>query len=98
MTFIASSDHDLPAVERLGVTARGAGLDAAQTQQAPERPFVEPPLVTLRAETVREQLDLAVDGGGVERNVDVRLAEVAVELHDLVFEDQVVSEGVVGEL
>ena len=45
-----------------------------------------------------QQLDLALEHRGAERHVEVRLAEVAVPLGDLVLEDQVVAERVPGQL
>src|SRR6266508_2948291 len=74
MTFIAGSDHQLAAVERLGVSARGAGLDSAQAHETAERLLVEPALVSLRAEAVGEEPHFVVHGGGVEGDVDIRVA------------------------
>jgi len=49
----------------------------------------------LGAEAILKQPHVAIDRTDVERQVDVRVAEVAIRLHDLGFEDEVVAEGVV---
>ena len=92
------SDGELAPVEALGQAARRSRLHPAQPQQREEEVFREPLLRPLRAEALEQCLDLAPRDRLLEVDEDVGRAEVAVVLGDLVLEDQVVAEGVPGQL
>src|SRR6266850_7473592 len=89
---------DLLSVERLREAGGCGRLHAAQPHQREEGVFAEPVLVALRGEALHDGARLLLRGRRVERDEKVRRAEVGVVLRDLVFEDQVVAEGVPGEL
>src|SRR5438105_9494446 len=93
-----SSQHELAAVERLRESGGRCRLDPAQAQHRAEGVLAEPALVALGPEDRHEMGDLLPASLLVERHVRVRPAEVAVELGDLVLEDQVVAKAVVGEV
>ena len=79
-------------------TGPAAGLDPAQPQQGPERVVAEPGPPGLAGEALAQQLDLALAALGLQRHEQVGLAEVALVLGDLVFQDQLAAEGVPGQL
>ena len=74
------------------------GLHPAQAHQPEERLAVEPVLAGLGREVLLEQRQLPLHDLRRERHEHVRPPEVAVELRDLVLEDQVVAEGVPRQL
>src|SRR5262249_11591427 len=90
------TDPQLARVEGLGEGL--AALDAAQAHQPAQRLGVEPGLARLRRVGGEQRLHLALGELGVETDVGVGLAEVALVLRDLVLEDQVVAPGVPGQL
>ena len=96
----SSSDRqaELAAVERLGQAARRVRLDPPEAQQRAERSLVEPLAAVLGPVALLEDPDLLGDDGFGSVDEDVRRTEVAVELRDLVLEDQVVAERVPGQL
>src|SRR5215831_4310316 len=55
-------------------------------------------LVRLARKMPLEQLELFLDELGGERHEDVRTPKIAVDLRDLVFQDQVIAERVPGQL
>ena len=59
---------------------------------------IEPVLRALGAEVGVEKLCLALHQLPRGREVDVRLASVAIKFRDLVFEDRVVAKGIPGQL
>ena len=73
-------------------------LEAAQAHQPGERVAIEPVLVRLAREVPLEERQLLLDDRLGQRHEDVRRPEVAVDLRDLVLEDQVVAERVPRQL
>ena len=98
MTRVSCGHGELAAGEPLGIALRRDRFHPAETHEAAEGVTVEPVLPGLRAEVPVEELELALDVGGGERDVEVRPAEVAVDLRDLVLEDQVRPERVPRQL
>src|SRR5262245_35456801 len=92
------SGADLLGIERLRETPTRGRLDPAQPHQRQEGVLAEPGLAALRRKALADGARLLVRGGGVERNEEVRRAEVRVVLRDLVLEDEMVAEGVPGQL
>src|SRR5215467_5757917 len=91
-------EHGLAAVEALGVAARRVGLHPAQTHHGHERLPPEPVLVVLAGEALEDVGHLRLVMGRLERDEQIRRAEVAVVLRDLLFQDEMTAEGVPGEL
>src|SRR5690349_15608515 len=77
---------ELACRERLGVAADGVGLDAAQAQDRAERLLAEPAPVGLAGIGRKEMGDLPLHGGRRQGNVEIRLAQIALVLDDLVLE------------
>ena len=94
----APSQRELAAVERLRVPARRARLGPAQAHEPEEELLVEPVLFALARERLSQQARLLACELLRHRDEDVRRAEVAVVLRDLVLEDQVVAPGVPRQL
>ena len=79
-------------------TALGAALDATQPGQPEERLRAEPVSVALGRVRRDQQVGLLPSGPCRDVDVEVRPAQVAVELGDLELEDQVVAERLPGQL
>src|SRR4029079_15182946 len=93
-----SSQRQLPAVECLCVSACRDRLDPTETHEPAERLLGEPRLRPLTHERFEDRADLSLDVREVERDVDVGTPEVAVELRDLVLENQLIAERLICEL
>ena len=97
-TGTRSPEEELPCVETLGEPARGSSLDASKAHQTEERFLVEPESIGLRGEPIEHGPDLAPSEIVLQPNEHVGPAEISVVLGDLVLEDQVVTEGVPGQV
>src|SRR5512138_3851857 len=87
-------DDGLPHVESLRVSGARSALHAPETHESHEGFPGEPVLVALGAEGIVEKLHLLLANRLVEGHEAVRRPEIAVELGDLVFENQVIPERV----
>ena len=98
--LLASSktECDLSAVKRLGVPTRRAALHPAKPHQAHEGLGRKPVLVALGAESRLEISRLTCAERFRQRHEAIRLAEVAVELGNLVLQNEVVAKRVPGEI
>src|SRR5262245_56516005 len=85
-------------MEGLGLAALGVALDAAKAEDRAEGVLREPEVAGLGGEGVHQVFDLAPADRGVEGNVEAGRAPGPVVLGDLVLEDEVVAEGVPGQL
>src|SRR5262249_55329259 len=91
---ISELQRDLPTVKRFRIPRGGFGLDPANPQERQERIRCEPVLVLLTLEALHEHGDLLLTGRLVEMHEDIRGAQVAVVLQNLVLEDHLVTKGV----
>src|SRR4029434_6486030 len=91
-------DDELAAVEGFGMAAGCVALHSTHAQEGPEEILREPALAGLAWEAGKDHLDFPPTERVVERYEDIRRPEVAVVLGDLVFENELVSEGVPREL
>lgn len=89
-----NSEHELTAIEGLGVAAWRVALHAPKAHEAKKHSSVEPMLVGLRAESVQEFIDFPVADRLAERYEDARNAHVSIVFRNLVFKDEVIAEGV----
>src|SRR5690349_22416320 len=94
----ARSDDDFSTMECLGEARRGVALDAAEPQQRAERVFGEPALRALRPVGGQQEAGLAPCLRGSHGRVNIRLAQAAVVLRNLVFENRMVAKRVPGQL
>ena len=78
---------ELADMERFRVALGRLRLETADAEQRQERLLAEPGAPALRREAAHEELRLATRGPVAEPHEDVRLAEVAFELRDLVAPD-----------
>lgn len=85
-------------MERFRVPAGGSTLHTAKPQQSEESLFAEPILCALRAENIDERFALAPRTGLGQGYIEVRLTEISVPFWNLVLENDLVSEGVPGEV
>src|SRR5262245_16557864 len=92
------SQDDLASVEGLGVPVRSIRFHPAKPEDAQEEILGEPPSIPLGLEVRQQVLDLSPGKRVVEMNEDVGGAKVAVVLWNLVFEDEMVTKGVPGQL
>jgi hypothetical protein len=91
-------ENQLVRLERLGHAFGRAASDAAQPGQRQERVVREPAASVLAGEALADDRHLLRDLSLQQRNEEVGICEIAFVFRDLVFEDEVVAEGVVGEL
>src|SRR5439155_14834461 len=92
------AEDGLPGVEGFRVAARRVRLHPPQAHEAEERVLGEPPLLPLRPVRPDERLHLPASHLFGEVQECPGRAEVPVVLRDLELEDQVVPEGVPGQL
>src|SRR5579883_3148468 len=92
------SDDRLAAIERFGEAARRVAADAAQPQQGQEGVGGEPCARPLAREMLEQRRHLAPGKLRAQGGEQVGVAEIAVIFDDLVLPDEMVAEGVVGEL
>src|SRR2546422_5147044 len=90
--------NDLSAVEAFSVSSGRVRFHAPHPQDRPKQIFREPLLGLLRLEALDNIPDLALADRLVQLDEGVRGSEVAVVFGDLVLEDQMVAEGVPGQL
>src|SRR3954471_9878196 len=95
---ISGRNTDFSSVESLGEALGRVAFDAAQPGHRLKRIASEPGALRLAGKGFGHDFALALQLRPREGNEDVRNAEVAVEFWDLVFEYQVVPEGVPREL
>src|ERR671914_365579 len=88
------SDDDFSAMKCLSEAGRSVALYATQPQQGAERIFGEPALGALRRIGGQHVAGFPPCLRGSHRRVDVRLAEPAVVLRNLVFQNRMVAERV----
>src|SRR6185295_4126165 len=96
LIVIGSSQQKFACEEGFGVTL--PAFHAAKARQAAEGFFVEPGFRTLRAEMAMQEFDLAAQDFLAEFDIEVRLAQIAIPFRNFVFEDELIAEGVPGEL
>src|SRR6266545_156742 len=94
----ATRQHHLPHIEAFRIPGRRVRLQPTQPHHRPKCVCAEPRAVELAREVREQQLDLPRGGGLVQGDEQHGSAEVALVLGDLVLEDQVVAEGVPGQL
>src|SRR5690349_17338374 len=94
----SAGQRELAAIERLGVSRRRVGLHPAQPENGAEQILGEPLAAHLAREAADDRVDLALDQRFVQRHEDVRRAQVAIVLRDLVLEDPMIAKRVPGEL
>src|SRR6185436_6984105 len=95
---VVTSETQLPAVKGFREAAGCRALDAADARERAEGIRCEPRTRALRWEALHEAADLVLELLGGERDVDVRVPEVALVLRDLVLEHEVRAERVPGQL
>ena len=94
----ADPEADLTTVKALGVSREGPAFHSAQAHQRHESFFGKPVLVPLRAERRLKVPDLLSARSHIEGHEAVGRAKIAIELGDLVLENQMIAEGVPGEI
>jgi len=85
-------------VERFRISIDCSTLCSTKPQQSEESLFTEPILPTLCSENIDQRFDLAAGHTPAQRHVQVRLAEVSVPFRNLVFENELLAEGVPGQV
>src|SRR5581483_9543508 len=88
-----SAEDQLPSVEAFRVAFRGIRFHASEPQDRLEGLLREPAVVRLARKAAHEVVDLAAAERPIEMDEHVRGAQIAVELGDLVLEDEMVPEG-----
>ena len=90
--------HDLSAIEALGVFPRRPRLHTTEPQQRPEEVRRKPIFISLSLKMGHEQADLFLAGRVVQVNEEIGGTHIAVPLRDFIFEDEVIPEGIPGQL
>src|SRR5690242_395911 len=85
-------------MERLGVAGRSVAFYAAQAQVPFERIAAEPATLRLCRKTFHQYVQLVFETRFTQRYIDVGMAQVAFVLWNLIFQNQMTTEGVPGQL
>src|SRR5690606_20198850 len=86
--------HRLAEEEGFRMSRGGAAFHTPEPRHPSEQFRIEPVLAALRPEMPHEKGDLVLQDPRLQRKVEVRLAEVAIPLRDLVLQDEVIAEHV----
>src|SRR4051812_38079083 len=89
---ISGRNTELSSIKPLGESFGCVALDASQPGKRFEGVAREPGSLCLARETVNQDVALALELGAGQSEEDVGNAKVAIELRDLVLQDQVVPE------
>ena len=92
------SQHQLAAMESLGVAAPGNAFHSPQAHESKKCFLLEPTLCVLRLESIHDVTDLLLVNFLLERHEEVRLSQVSVVFRNLVFHDEVIAKRVPGQL
>src|SRR2546422_7935597 len=84
----------LSTVEAFCILPRCLGFNSTDSQQRPESIRREPVFISLSFEALHDHTDLFLTDRLVQVNKQIRRSNIAVVLHDLVFEYQVIPVGV----
>ena len=82
----------------LRVPAWCSTLHSAKPQQSEESLFAEPVLCALRSENIDQRFALSVSSALAQGYIQVRPAQISVPFRNLVFENELVAEGVPGQV
>ena len=85
-------------MERFRVPARCSTLHSAKPQQSEESLLGEPVLCSLCSEHIDQRFALSVSAALAQRYVQVRAAQISIPFRNLVFENELVPEGVPGQV
>jgi hypothetical protein len=92
------AQEHLATVERLGKSGGRSGLDAPNPHQPLEKVLGKPRLSPLRRKVAQQQLTLSPANRGGERKEYIGRPQVGVKFRDLVFQDEVMTERIPGEI
>src|SRR6478672_4184822 len=93
---IRRCEEHFPAIKRFRMAARCVAFHSPQAHQGEERVFFKPTFTALRLKSLHEVTNFPFARLSVEMHKYVWLSHITVVFRDLVFQYQVIAEGIPG--